>query len=182
MNTLLRLAAVLAACTIASSASALPQASPMEIRAAFVFNFAKFTEWPESAVAENAPIALCVIDDERASDLFRQVVKGRSVGTHGLAVRHLGLDDDVRACHVVYAPELDSNRASTLLAHVGTSAVLTISDYDQFARMGGVANFIVENGMVRFAINVDSVQRAQLRVSSRLLTLAKVVRTADVRR
>jgi hypothetical protein len=173
---------VLIATAFASSATALPQASPLELRAAFIFNFAKFTEWPPAVVADDAPISLCVIDDEDAFDTFRRVVKGRSVGTHGLTVRLLRLEDDLRACQVVYAPQLDASRAADLLARLGDAPVLTISDYAQFARCGGVANFIVENGLMRFAINVDSAQRARLRVSSRLLTVATLVRSDNAHR
>jgi hypothetical protein len=183
MSGFLRLVGLLTGLALVSStAVALPQASPMELRAAFIFNFAKFTEWPAGAMSETAPISLCVLDDEQASDMFRRVVKGRSVGTHGLAVRTHALEDNLRECQVLYAPDLDASRTTALLNRVGDSPVLTISDYDQFARMGGVANFIVEDGMMRFAINVESTQRAGLRVSSRLLTLAKVVRTGDAPR
>jgi hypothetical protein len=184
MKGFLRVAGLLTALAlVSSSALALRQASPMELRAAFIFNFAKFTEWPIATIGDNDPISLCVVDDdEEASDMFRRVVKGRSVGTHGLAVRTRALDDNLSECQVVYAPDLDAKSATALLTQVADSPVLTISDYDQFARMGGVANFIVEDGMIRFAINVESTQRARLKVSSRLLTLAKVVRTADGRR
>ena len=181
MTELLRLAGLLAALALVTSSAVAQTASPTELRAAFVFNFAKFTEWPPATVAADAPISICVVDDEQASDMFRSVVKGRSVGTHGLAVRSRALNDNLRDCQVVYAPDLDARRARTLLAQVGDSPVLTISDYDQFARMGGVANFVVVDGMMRFAINVESTQRARLKVSSRLLALANVVRPTDDR-
>jgi hypothetical protein len=178
MRLLLHFVVLLATSALASAATST-QTSPLELRAAFVFNFAKFTEWPTSVVAEDAPITLCVIDDERAFDVFRRVAKGRSVGSHGLAVRMLRLEDDLRGCQVVYAPVLDASRAADLLASIGDAPILTISDYEQFARTGGVANFIVEDGMVRFAINADSAQRARLRINSRLMALAKLVRSGN---
>jgi hypothetical protein len=82
----------------------------------------------------------------------------------------------------VYAPQLDGERVADLLAAVGAAPVLTISDYEHFARMGGIANFVVEDGKLRFAINVDAAQRAHLRVSSQLLALARVVRGTDARK
>jgi hypothetical protein len=183
MSLILRTLSVITAVVLGCTAAAATQtASPVELRAAFVYNFAKFTEWPAHAIAPNDPIAVCVVNDLRASDLFRQVVKGRAIGSRGLAVRELGLGPDLKSCQIVYAPQLDAERAADLLAAVSDAPVLTISDYEHFARMGGIANFVVEDGKMRFAINVEAAQRAHLRVSSQLLALARVVRGTDARK
>ena len=180
---ILRLLAVTAAIAVTcSTASATQTASPLELRAAFIYNFAKFTEWPAHSTAGDAPIAVCVVDDPRASEVFRQVVKGRTVGNHGLAVRTVGLTPELRSCQVVYAPDVDTERAADLLMTIGDAAVLSISDYEHFARMGGIANFVLEGGKMRFAINIDAAQRARLRVSSQLLALARVVKGSDARK
>ena len=178
LRTVSAITALALGCTVAA---ATQTASPTELRAAFVYNFAKFTEWPAHAIAPNEPIAVCVVDDPRATNLFRQVVKGRTIGSHRLAVRCLGLGPDLKSCQIAYAPQLDSARAADLLAAIGDASVLTISDYEHFARLGGIANFVVEDGKMRFAINVDAAQRAHLRVSSQLLALARVVRGTDAR-
>ncbi len=156
--------------------------SETQLRAAFVYNFAKFTEWPADVVAPSGPISLCVIDDRFVAVALKRLVEGRTVGNHSLMVLVSTFGDDVRRCHVLYAPVLDGKRMAALLATVGDLPVLTISDNEGFAVSGGVANFLLHQGRMRFVVNVDSAQRARLQVSSKLLTLAKLVKDGDAKR
>jgi hypothetical protein len=154
-------------------------ASATALRAAFMYNFAKFTEWPANLIPSDQPIVFCVTDDAPMAVALEQIVKGRAVGGHALAVRRVGLDRGVRACHLLYVSGLDAKRTSELLGTVEHLPVLTVGDFERFAQMGGVASFFVEDGKMRFAINIDSAQRAGLRVSSKLLMLARIVRSDD---
>ncbi len=156
-------------------------ASAPALRAAFMYNFAKFTEWPANVIPRNQPMVFCVTDDAPMAEALEQIVKGRAVGGHALAVRRVALDSGVRACHLLYASGLDAKRANELLGTVEHLPVLTVGDFERFAQMGGVASFFVEDGKMRFAINIDSAQRAGLRVSSKLLMLARIVRSSDDR-
>jgi hypothetical protein len=166
---------------VAASARATDQgASAPELRAAFMYNFAKFTEWPASVIGPpDRPIVFCVSDDQPMADALEQIVKGRAVSGHALSVRRTGFASggDFRTCHLLYASGLDLKRANELIGTLDRSPVLTVGDFERFAQMGGVANFFVEDGKMRFAINVDSAQRAGLRVSSKLLMLARIVKT-----
>jgi hypothetical protein len=179
ISAVIALASILA---VNSSAFVTDQsASAPALRAAFMYNFAKFTEWPANVIRRDQPIVFCVRDDAPMAEALQQIVKGRAVGGHALAVRRVGLDNGVRACHLLYASGLDAKRTNELLGTVGPLPVLTVGDFERFAQMGGVANFFVEDGKMRFAINIDSAQRAGLRVSSKLLMLARIVRTSDDR-
>jgi hypothetical protein len=166
-----------------SSAFAIDQsASAPELRAAFMYNFAKFTEWPPNVIPRDQPLVFCVTnDDAPMAEALEQIVKGRAVGGHALAVRRVGLDRGIRACHLLYAPGLDAKRTNELLGAVEHLPVLTVGDFERFTQMGGVASFFIEDGKMRFAINIDSMQRAGLRVSSKLLMLARIVRSGDDR-
>jgi hypothetical protein len=171
-------AALAFALAIVSSVPVVGQsASATALRAAFVYNFAKFTEWPADAMAPDSPIVFCVADDEEMADALEQLVKGHAVGRHTLTVRRVKVDNAVRSCHVLYASALDVRRTTELLGAVERAPVLTVGDYEPFARLGGVASFFVEDGKMRFAVNVDSAQRARLQFSSKLLILARIVRT-----
>jgi hypothetical protein len=194
IRAVLALATILA---VGSHAFALDQgASAPTLRAAFMYNFAKFTEWPANVIPRDQPMVFCVTDDAPMADALEQIVKGRAVGGHALAVRRVGLDSaglgsagfgsagfgsGVRACHLLYASGLDAKRTHELLGAVDHLPVLTVGDFERFAQMGGVANFFVEDGKMRFAINIDAAQRAGLRVSSKLLMLARIVRNSDER-
>jgi hypothetical protein len=168
---------------VGSSAAAIEQqgASAPALRAAFMYNFAKFTEWPANVIPRDQPMVFCVTDDAPMAEALEQIVKGRAVGGHALAVRRVGLDNGVRACHLLYASGLDAKRTNDLLGTLDHLPVLTVGDFERFAQMGGVASFFVEDGKMRFSINIDSAQRAGLRVSSKLLMLARIVRSSDDR-
>jgi len=166
--------------TVGSTAFALDEgASAPALRAAFMYNFAKFTEWPANVIPRDQPMVFCVTDDAPMAEALEQILKGRAVGGHTLAVRRVALDNGLRACHLLYASGLDAKRTNELLGTVERLPVLTVGDFERFAQMGGVANFFVEDGKMRFAINIDSAQRAGLRVSSKLLMLARIVRSSE---
>jgi hypothetical protein len=173
-----------AACTAwlvlaASVPVAAQSASVSAVRAAFVYNFAKFTQWPPDAMSKAAPVVVCVMDDPGVADALEELAKGRTVGDHALAVRRTQPQDSLRPCSLLYASRLNAKRAIELVEMLKHSAVLTISDYGEFAQLGGMANFFFDNGKIRFEVNVQSIQRARLQVSSKLLTLGRIVRESD---
>jgi hypothetical protein len=179
MSAVIALVSILA---VGSSALVIDQGvSAPALRAAFMYNFAKFTEWPANVIPRDQPMVFCVTDDAPMAEALEQIVKGRAVGGHALAVRRVGLDNGVRACHLLYASGLDAKRTNDLLGTLDQLPVLTVGDFERFAQMGGVASFFVEDGKMRFSINIDSAQRAGLRVSSKLLMLARIVRSSDDR-
>ncbi len=166
---------LLGAPTVASTQTA----SASALRAAFVFNFAKFTEWPADALPADAPAVFCIIDDPEMADTLERLMKGHTVGGHRTVVRRAASNQDLTSCHVLYIADLDAKRATALLNVVQHAPVLTVADFENFAELGGVANLFIEDGKMRFAINVDAASKSRLHVSSRLLTLARIVRTSD---
>jgi hypothetical protein len=168
-------AALAIALLLAGLAHAQTARAP-ELKAAFLYNFAKFVEWPTDAMPAGAPLVMCVLGDGTVADALEETVKGRAIEGHQLTTRRVKADSPLRTCHVLYVSGLDAKRSHELLEGLGDSAVLTASDLDQFAQLGGVANFFVENGKMRFAVNIESAQRARLQVSSKLLGLAKIVK------
>lgn len=144
------------------------------LKAAFLYNFAKFTQWPAEALKAGAPLIMCANDDEVADALAR-ATEGRVVDGHRVEVRPVGANAPrLRDCHVLYVSDLDRTGALQLLETLKGAPVLTVSDLDQFVQIGGVAQFFVEGGQMRFAINLESARRAGLQLSSKLLSLAKI--------
>jgi hypothetical protein len=164
---------VVCACVV-SAASAQTVAAP-DLKAAFLFNFAKFAEWPADVVSTNAPIILCVVGDGDVANALEKTVRGHNVDGHPLVVARAKADS-LPTCHLLYVTGLDDKRSVQLLHSLKGLAVFTVSDFELFAQLGGVAQFFVENGKMRFAINPDSAQRAHLTLSSKLLSLAKLVK------
>ena len=169
---------VLAMLVVTPFAAAAPadRASESAVRAALVYNFAKFTEWPANLIAPGELLSLCVAEDSSMAAELEELVANRTVGQRGLTVRRVRLDQSLLTCHLLYARGLDARRTTRLLDLIGSAPILTISDHEEFAQNGGIANFFVDGGRIRFAINVAAVQRARLQVSSKLLILARVVK------
>jgi hypothetical protein len=98
------------------------------------------------------------------------------VDGHGLTVRHVKPDTPLPTCHVLYLTGSDRKRALDIVGNLEDELVLTVSDAAGFARTGGMVELFIEEGRMRFAVNVDALERAHVRLSSRVLALAKIVR------
>jgi len=168
------LATLLAAGVIAPVSVSGQTVTQPALKAAFLYNFAKFAEWPDDS-APTTPLTLCVLDDAAVDESLSQLVKGSAVNGRPVTVLRAS-HDKIRACHLAYFGGTDVERAVALLDEIKGAPILTVSDGEQFARMGGVIGLFLEDGKMRFAVNPDAAQRGGVRLSSRLLTLAKLVK------
>ena len=169
--------AVVAATTLSVSFRAYAQtATAATITSAFLYNFAKFTEWPPDTLAAGQRIALCVIGDNAVGDALEQTIKGHAIESHELTVEMVRADGNLRSCHLLYVSGLDAKRSLHLIESLKAAPVFTASDADKFAELGGVAQLTLENGRMQFAINVAAAQRARLQLSSKLLSLAQIIK------
>jgi len=142
------------------------------LKAAFIYHFAKFTEWPVQVLPADEPFVICVLGDAAVEDALERTVKGRVLAAHGIVVSHV-TEAFPRACHVLYLSGLTIAKATPLIAGLRDAPVLTLSDIDGFTTMGGIAQFFFEHGQLRFKVDRDSAKRARLQISSRLLQLAR---------
>jgi hypothetical protein len=152
--------------------------APPALTAAFLYNFAQFAEWPAHP-APTGPLTICVLGATAVADALDETVKARTVKDRPVVVSRVRVDG-LGACQVLYVTDLDPKRAQQIINDVKGAPVLTVSDLDRFAQSGGIIGLFIESGKMRFAINVDAAQRAHLRISSRLLNLAKLVKDESV--
>ena len=148
------------------------EATESALKAAFIFNFVRFTEWPVELPASE-PFVICVVGDAAIGDEIERVVKGRQVEGRDIVVLRAATAGPGRACRVLYVTDVVASRAATLLVGLRDAPVLTISDIDGFNKVGGIAQFFFESGRLRFSIHLESAQRAKLRISSKLLVLSR---------
>jgi hypothetical protein len=162
----------------ASTSSAQAQtATAPALKAAYLYNFAKFTTWPGEALGPAEPLVLCVVNDRAVNDALASLTKDRSIEGHALIVRGMKHDSPtLGACRILFVAGLDAPGSAAFLDGVAGKPMLTVSDLEGFAQSGGVAGFFVEGGTLRFAINLDATQRAGLHLSSKMLSLAKIVK------
>lgn len=150
-----------------------------QIKAAFVLNFAKFLEWPESRFAsDEQPIAIGVIGSAPLAAELESIVKDRKVQGRSVLVRSANSSDEVRDVHLLFVGAGQSAAFATVKATAETSGVLTVGESPEFQAAGGMITFLIEGDKVRFAINVGSAEQAHLKISAQLQQLAVTVRRA----
>jgi hypothetical protein len=151
-----------------------------QIKAAFLFNFAKFVDWPPDAFPnDKSPITLCVFGHDPFGSALDEIIQGKTINNRALLARRTNELPDLKPCQLVFVDkEADKGLSDVLNSLKGTSA-LVVGESEGFAERGGGIQFFLEDNKLRFAINVDAVQRARLTVSSKLLALARIVHTRE---
>jgi hypothetical protein len=147
-------------------------ASEYDVKAVFLLNFTRFIEWPAAAFSADLPFSICILGSDPFGSVLDRTIEGETVNGRRIEVRR-----DARppftSCQVVFAPESEKGLSKTL-ANVGPG-VLTVGEGDHFLKEGGMIAFILENRRVRFDIHQSAASRAALRISSRLLNVARSV-------
>ncbi len=147
-----------------------------QIKAAFLFNFAQFVEWPSSAFADpSAPISIGVLGDDPFGAVLDQTVEGETINHRKLVIQRSQRAADLKGCHLVFISKSEKSRLTDIFDSLGSASVLTVSETENFARRGGIINFYLDGNKVRFEINADAAQRKGIKISSQLLKLGKVV-------
>jgi uncharacterized protein DUF4154 len=164
--------------TLPRSAAAQSITAP-ELKAAFLANFSKFTDWPDDALADGRVFTFCIVDDKAVVDALEKLLGEHPVqGQPPVSVRLVRLDATIRSCQVLYVGKLNAKDSAHLFEMLKGVSIFTVGDDERFAEAGGVAQFILVNGRMRFAINVAAAQRVHLSLSSKLLSLATLVKDA----
>ena len=154
--------------------------SEYQVKAAYLFNFLKFVQWPEDAFADPlAPIVIGIVGDDPFGDVLPQVITGKTVQGRDLVIRKYRAGESMRGSHILFINASEKKRIPQLLSSLRGSSVLTVADMDGFLDEGGMIQFLLENDHVRFAINLDAATRARLKISSKLLSVARVTGTSD---
>jgi uncharacterized protein DUF4154 len=146
-----------------------------QVKAAFLYNFAKFVEWPAGAAGPTAPIVICVIGHDPFGAVLDQTVQSKTINGRPLAVKRPADPAGLRSCRILFVGSSEGDQLPGLLKMAERAGILTVGDMDGFPRMGGMIGFVLEDNKVRFEVNVDAVERARIRISSQLLQLARVV-------
>jgi hypothetical protein len=163
-------------CAFAPDRSAIAADAPAEygVKAAFLLNFTRFVTWPPESFSDSkAPLAICVLGRDPFGTVLDEVVQGVMANGHGLVIRRISEPPAAQACQIVFIdPEIkDSRRVLTAIP----LTVLTVGEGSQFVHQGGMIGFVVENRRVRFDINYARSEEAGLKISSRLLSVARTV-------
>lgn len=157
-----------------SSSPALDESLEYQVKAAFVLNFTKFVDWPANAFsAPDSPISICILGEDPFGEFLPQLVAGEVVEGRRVSVQRIRRAPGPKSCQLLFVGRSEKE-VSKLLAGLGPG-VLTVGDEENFIREGGMIAFLLENRRVRFEIHASVAQNAGLKISSKLMSVAKVV-------
>jgi hypothetical protein len=158
------------------SLSAAPERPPTEyeVKAAYIFYFAKFVNWSEEAFPhKKAPLTIGIFDDREFDSLVATIVKDKTVQDHPISIKRLKADADLQGCHIIYISSSALKRTKTLIDSIRDLPALTITEADSHYKSKGIINLNVEGGKVQFEVDVAGAERAHLQISSKLLRLGR---------
>ena len=145
------------------------------IKAAFIYNFAKFTEWPAGAFAsDSAPITVGFIGADALADSFEKNVTGKNVNGRDFAIKKLSGAADASSCQIVFVG--DASQASAIESAAKCKPVLTVGDSDGFAGAGGMINFVDNGGKVGFDLDIGAINASGLKLNAKLQQVARNVK------
>jgi hypothetical protein len=148
-----------------------------QVKAAYLLNFLKFVEWPENAFADSlAPIVIGIVGNNPFGTALPQVIMGKTVQGRDLIIRYYHVGEDLRGSHILFISASEQKRLPQILSSLRGSSVLTVGDMDRFLDAGGMIRFSMEGSQVRFTIDVNATNQARLKLSSKLLSVARVAR------
>jgi hypothetical protein len=148
-----------------------------QVKAAFLYNFAKFVEWPADTFEDpSQAFVFCVLGEDPFGRALDEVLDGRKIDGRALTVRRISDAHRVGGCQILFVSSSEPKSVLAVLAGIGESGLLTVGESDTAAADGMIIDFTLENGKIRFVINAAEAEREKLRFSSRLLSLATIVR------
>lgn len=166
-------------CLVMLIAQSVPAQHPQyefQIKATFLFNFAKYVEWPNQAfLGPDTPFTICLAGDP-FQGAVEQTVAGERLEGRPFTVKHIELGDSARECHMLYIATSEARRSAEIIDAVRNLPILTVGEPEDFINTGGMIRFTESGHRIKFQINPDAAERASLKVSSRLLRLADIVR------
>jgi YfiR/HmsC-like len=153
-----------------------PTAGEYQVKAAFLYNFAKFVDWPASSFSDaSAALRICVFGRNPFGEELRKITNEKTVNGHKLEV-HDEVDlEHARSCHILFIPSPGEARMKEIVEALRGASVLTVGNTKGFAERGGMINFVLENDRVQFEVNRKAAEESGLKISSKLLSVARMV-------
>lgn len=165
---------------LAAPAPPAGRAPEYAVKAAYLYNFTHFVEWPGHVFATaEAPMVIGVLGEDPFGPVLDQAITNKSAQGRSLEVRRLKQPAEMEGCHILFVCASEARRLPEVLEAAHRKNILTVSDLDRFAELGGVISLFTENNKVRFRINLSAAERAGTRISSQLLRLGPIIREKE---
>jgi hypothetical protein len=169
-----------AACLASRTGAQATDDDEAQVKAAFVYNFLKFVEWPATAFhGPQGAFVVVIVGDSRTADAAERFLAAKQLGDRPVVVRRAAWDQSLAGAHAVFVAERDGRKLRRVLDAAAAGSVLSIGDADDFTSHGGVIGLVIDNRRVRFDIDTSAARSAGLFISSKLLALTRVVRSTN---
>lgn len=169
------IAATVLLALLLGSLQAAPAQSEYALKSAFLYNFCRFIDWPDSAFASpNEPFIIGIAGDDPFGSLLYEAVKGRKYHNRPIRIDHFRAPGDIKRCHLLFVSHANAGRLDPILAAVAGKSVLTVSETEDFLNRGGMIALRVEQNRVRLRISAAALRSANLVASSKLLRVAEI--------
>ena len=150
-----------------------------QIKAACLYNFAKFVDWPSTAFPDRtSPIVFGILGEDPFGNALERIVKNKAISGRTLTIKRSQRVEDLKDCQVLFISRSEQARLPQILTALKGLSILTVSDTEEFLADGGIINFKMQDDKVRFEVNVATARGEALKISSELLDLAITVHSA----
>lgn len=181
LRSALMLALALALSLVLSSAVMAQRGAELNrLKAAFIFQFTNFVEWPEGTFEDNSsPFVIGVVGNDTVKDIIESAVRRKLIAGRKVSVRSFSGASDMSSCQIIFVDKSEGRSTLDIVDRYMDQPILTISDSDRFTKLGGIIRLYQEASKLRIEINIDAAERAKLKISSKLLSLGRVVHDND---
>ena len=154
-----------------------PKATETQVKAAYLYNFGRFVEWPaQNSSTKPDAFAVCVLGQDPFGPTLDAILAGETIGGKSVVARRISDPQESVNCQILFLSSAEKDRLGKVIETLEKEPVLTVSDMPQFSQRGGMIQFVLEGNTIRFEVNLAAAQRAGLALSSQLLKVATVVR------
>ena len=161
---------------VRAAAAQDPAALEYRVKAAYLLNFTRYIQWPPDQFASpEAPLTICVLGSDPFGGMLDSTLAGRVSQGRVVAARRIRSPSEATGCALLFITRSEWHRDPDVLRQVPEPGVVTVGESEEFARQGGVLAFVIQNETVRFAVNLAAQNRAQVRISSRMVSLASAI-------
>ncbi len=151
--------------------------SEYQIKALFLFNFAKYVDWPAEAFPTvTSPITIGIVGQDNFGDDLKHAVEGKSINGRSIVIKHITSDTELGGCQVLFISSSENPRFEAILEKTSALPVLTVSERERSSRKSGIVNFTLVEKKVRLEIDLNAARQAKVRISSKLLSVADLVK------
>jgi hypothetical protein len=171
----LKIGAVIAVVTATIPCRADAPTREYKVKAAFIYNFTQFIQWPDAAFAsKDSVFIVATVGTDPFDGALDDAMAGKTVANHSVTVEHFATVDNIGACQLLFVPASQDSSLSALFAKINGVPVLTVGESDAFPQAGGGIRFFLEDNKIRFEINPDPIEAVGIKVSAKLMKLARI--------